>query len=192
MRVGGQEILPSRCHIIAATNRDLTALVQQGKFREDLYFRLNVVAIHVPPLRDRISDIPHLARYFLQKINTELGTDVHKLQPAVLKCLSAHPWKGNVRELENVLVEAVVTARSKVVLTEEIEEILNKNHPLSTASLSNYSLPVMEREQIQKTLTHVGWNRSKAAELLGISLPTLRSKIRKYSIAASGRSKAEA
>ncbi len=190
MRVGGQEILQSRCHIIAATNRDLAALVQQGQFREDLYFRLNVVAIHVPPLRERISDIPYLARYFLRKINMELGTDVCKLQPGVLKCLSLHPWKGNVRELENILVEAVVRARGKVIVAEEIEEILNKKHPLSAASLSNYSLPVMEREQIQKTLSHVRWNRTKAAELLGISLPTLRSKIRKYSIAASGRSKA--
>ena len=189
MRVGGQQILQSRCHIIAATNRDLAVLVQQGKFREDLYFRLNVVAIHVPPLRERISDIPHLARHFLRKINLELGTDVCKLQPGVLKCLSRHPWKGNVRELENVLVESVVRARGKVILAEEIEKILKKNHPLSVRSLLDYSLPVMERDQIQKTLSQVSWNRTKAAQLLGISLPTLRSKIRKYSIAASGRSR---
>jgi two-component system, NtrC family, response regulator AtoC len=190
MRVGGQQILQSRCHIIAATNRDLAALVQQGKFREDLYFRLNVVTIHVPPLRERISDIPHLARHFLRKINMELETDVSRLHPGVLKCLNLHPWKGNVRELENVLVEAVVKARGKVILPEEIEEILKKNHPLSTRSLSNYSLPTMEQEQIQKTLSHVGWNRTEAARLLGISLPTLRSKIRKYNIAASSQSKA--
>jgi two-component system response regulator AtoC len=191
MRVGGQQVLQSRCHIIAATNRDLAALVQQGKFREDLYFRLNVVTINVPSLRERISDIPYLARHFLRKINMELGTDVSKLHHGVLKCLSLHPWKGNVRELENVLVEAVVRARGKVILAEEIEKILNKNHSFSMASSSNYSLPVMEREQIQKTLSHVSWNRTAAARLLGISLPTLRSKIRKYSIADSSRSRAE-
>jgi two-component system response regulator AtoC len=187
MRVGGQQILQSRCHIIAATNRDLAVLVQQGKFREDLYFRLNVVTVHVPPLRERLTDIPHLARHFLRKINLELGTDVSKLHPDALKRLSLHPWKGNVRELENVLVEAVVRARGKVILAEETEKILKKNHLLSMTSLSNYSLPVMEREQIQKTLSYVRWNRTQAARLLGISLPTLRSKIRKYRIIISDR-----
>lgn len=182
MRVGGQKILQTNCHIIAATNRNLTAFVQQGKFREDLYFRLNVVSIHVPPLRERISDIPHLARYFLRKINMEQGTDVCRLHPGVLKCLSLHPWKGNVRELENVLVEAVVRARGKVILAEEIEKILKKNNPLAGGNGPDYSLPGMEREQIQKTLSHVSWNRTEAARLLGISLPTLRSKIRKYAL----------
>ncbi len=188
MRVGGQQILQSRCHIIAATNRDLAALVRQGKFREDLYFRLNVVSIHVPPLRERLSDIPYLARHFLRKINMELGTDVCKFQPGVLKCLSSYPWKGNVRELENVLVEAVIKARGKVILTEEIEQILNKNHPLSAKDISDRSLPFIERDHIQKTLSQVSWNRTKAAQLLGISLPTLRSKIRKYSLADTGKS----
>jgi two-component system response regulator AtoC len=162
-------------------------LVQQGKFREDLYFRLNVVTVHVPPLRERLTDIPHLARHFLRKINLELGTDVSKLHPDALKRLSLHPWKGNVRELENVLVEAVVRARGKVILAEETEKILKKNHLLSMTSLSNYSLPGMEREQIQKTLSYVRWNRTQAARLLGISLPTLRSKIRKYRIIISDR-----
>jgi len=192
MRVGGQKILQSHCHIIAATNRDLAAFVQQGKFREDLYFRLNVVSIHVPPLRERVSDIPYLARYFLRKINMEQGTDVSRLHPGVLKRLSVHPWKGNVRELENVLVEAVVRSRGKVILAEDIEKILQKNSPLFMDNLLDYSLSVMEREQIQKTLSHVNWNRTEAARLLGISLPTLRSKIRKYSMGASGRAGAEA
>jgi two-component system response regulator AtoC len=190
MRVGGQQILQARCHIIAATNRDLAMLVQEGTFREDLYFRLNVVTIHVPPLRERSSDIPHLVRHFLRKINLELATDVSTLHPGALKRLSLHPWTGNVRELENVLVEAVVMARGKVILVEEIEKILKKNHLFSATSIPNYSLPVMEREQIQKTLSYVRWNRTKAARLLGISLPTLRSKIRKYRIATSNSSSA--
>lgn len=186
MRVGGQELLQSRCNIIAATNRDLAAFVQQGKFREDLYFRLKVVSIRVPPLRERISDIPHLARYFLRKINTELGANVSRLHPEVLKCLSRHPWKGNVRELENALVEAVVRARGQVILPEEIAEILKKNLLFSMASSPN-SLPLLEQRQIQDTLSQVGWNRTRAAQLLGISLPTLRSKIRKYTIDPPGR-----
>jgi two-component system response regulator AtoC len=187
MRVGGQKLLQSHCHIVAATNRNLAEFVRQGKFREDLYFRLRVVSIHVPPLRDRISDIPLLVKHFLRKINMEQGTDVCKLHPGVMKCLSFQPWKGNVRELENVLVEAVVRARCKVILVEEIENILQKNNPPSTENHPDYSLPGMEREQIQKTLSHVSWNRTEAARLLGISLPTLRSKIRKYSLAASDR-----
>jgi DNA-binding NtrC family response regulator len=185
MRVGGDQILESRCRVIAATNRDLNILAHKGRFKEDLYFRLKVVTIHVPPLRERLSDIPHLVEYFLCKINMELGTKVSKLQPGVLKVLSLHPWKGNVRELENILVEAVVRARGKVILLEEIEKILEKSHPLSMMNLSAFSLPLMEREHIQKTLDHVGWNRTKAAHLLGISLPTLRSKIRKYKVVST-------
>lgn len=188
MRVGGQQLLRSRCNIIAATNRDLAVFVRQGKFREDLYFRLNVVSIRVPPLRERMADIPHLARYLLKKINMELGTEVYKLDQGVLRSLSLHSWKGNVRELENVLVEAVVRARGQIILAEEIEEILMKNQPLSMTNITNYSLPSMERKQIQDTLAHVGGNRTRAAQLLGISLPTLRSKIRKYGIAPSDRS----
>ncbi len=190
MRVGGQELLQSRCKIIAATNRDLAAFVQQGKFREDLYFRLNVVSIRVPPLRERISDIPHLARYFLRKINMELGTNVSRLHPGVLKLLCLHPWKGNVRELENVLVKAVVRARGQVIPAEEIEEILMMNQPVAMTGCQDYSLPVAERKQIEDTLSHAGGNRTRAAKLLGISLPTLRSKIRKYGIDTQGSSNA--
>jgi len=185
MRVGGDQILESRCRVITATNRDLNELVRQGRFKEDLYFRLKVVTINVPSLRERRSDISLLVEHFLSKINLELGTEVSKLQPGVLRFLSLQPWKGNVRELENVLVEAVVRARGKVILLEEIEKILDKFHPLSMTSLSAFSLPIMEREHIQKTLDHVGWNRTKAAQLLGISLPTLRSKIRKYRVVST-------
>ena len=115
----------------------------------------------------------------------QLGTKVFALQPGVLDRLSRHLWKGNVRELENILVEAVVRARGKAILLEELEEIIGENHSAPPVNLESFSLPLMEREHIQKTLKHVEWNRSKAARLLGISLPTLRSKIRKYSITPS-------
>jgi two-component system response regulator AtoC len=182
MRVGGQQTLQSRCRIIAATNRDLFSLVQQGRFKRDLFFRLKVVTINVPPLRERLSDIRELANYFLQKINLELGTEVLNLEQGVMDRLMAHNWTGNVRELENVLVEAVVRARGKVILLDEIEKILNLNHSLPDMGLSSYSMLVMEKKHIQNTLTQAGWNRTRASRMLGVTLPTLRSKIRKYGI----------
>jgi two-component system response regulator AtoC len=185
MRVGGQCTLASNCRIIAATNRDLTAMVREGTFKEDLYYRIRVVIIHVPPLRERLSDIPDLVNHFLQKINLELCTNVSKLQNGVMDRLMEHPWVGNVRELENVLVEAVIRVQGNVILLDDIEKILDNNQSGVREPLSAYSLPQVEKEHIQNTLSHVAWNRTKAAQMLGISLPTLRSKIRKYGIAPS-------
>ncbi len=182
MRVGGHQVLKTNCRIIAATNRNISAMVRQGLFREDLFFRLKVVTIQVPLLKDRLSDIPDLVNHFLQKINWELGTDATNLQKGVLDRLAAHPWPGNVRELENILVEAVVRARSKVILLDEIENILSANSHVANTGLSTYSLPHMEKEHIQKTLNLLKWNRTKTARTLGISLPTLRNKIQKYKI----------
>ncbi|MFZ7112155.1 MAG: sigma-54-dependent transcriptional regulator [Desulfatiglandales bacterium] len=181
-RVGGQQPLLARCRLVAATNRDLADLVRQGEFREDLFFRLRVVTIQVPSLRERIQDIPDLVNHFLQKINMELGTEVDKLQNGVIDRFMAHEWKGNVRDLENVLVEAVVSARGKVLLLDEIEKILSTKDGLSASGVSAFSLNGVEREHILNTLSQLGWNRTRAAQALGISLPTLRSKIRKYGI----------
>lgn len=181
-RVGGHEPLLSRCRIVAATNRDLAGMVRRGEFREDLFFRLRVVTLQVPSLRDRPMDIPDLVNHFLHKINTELGTDVNKLQTGVIDRLVAHPWKGNVRDLENVLVEAVVRAQGRVILLDEIERTLGMNEPPRSAAASSFSLDGIEREHIQSTLSQLGWNRTKTAHALGISMPTLRSKIRKYGI----------
>lgn len=182
MQVGGQNTLKSRCRIIAATNRDLVGMVQQKKFRKDLYYRLKVMTLQVPPLRERLSDIPDLVDHFLQKTNLELGTSVLKLQEGILDRLKAHPWVGNVRELENVIVAAVVRSRGKVILLEIIEEILATHQSFQDDELSSYSLANMEKRHIHKTLSGVGWNRTQAARLLKISLPTLRSKIKKYGI----------
>jgi two-component system response regulator AtoC len=181
-RVGGQQTLKSSCRIIAASNRDLAHLVQQQGFKEDLYFRLRVVTIHVPPLVQRLSDIPDLVNHFLRKINYEMGTQVFKLQKGVIGCLKAHHWSGNVRELENVLVEAVVRARGKVILLEEIVRILSVNHGGTIMGLGDYSLNKVEKDHILNTLLQCDWNRTQAARLLGMSLPTLRSKIRRFGI----------
>jgi two-component system response regulator AtoC len=181
-RVGGQNNLKAFCRIIAATNRDLGLLVQQQRFKEDLYFRLRVVTIRLPPLRERLSDLSDLVNHFLRKINYEMGTQVFKLQKGVIGRLRAHPWKGNVRELENVLVEAVIRARGNVLLLEEIERILTVNHCSTIMGLNDYSLAKIEKEHILNTLVQCAWNRTQTARLLGMSLPTLRSKIRRYGI----------
>ncbi len=186
-RVGGKHPLSSRCRIIAATNRNLAAMAAKGQFRQDLFFRLKVVMIHVPLLVNRLSDIPDLVAHFLQKINWKLGTDIFNLEKGVLDRLAAHPWPGNVRELENVLVEAVVRARGKVILLDEIDSILSSSQSVAATPLTNYSLPHMEKEHIQTTLDRMNWNRTETARVLGISAPTLRKKIKKYGIVPSIR-----
>jgi two-component system, NtrC family, response regulator AtoC len=180
--VGGQHPLPSHCRIIAATNRDLFAMVGRDSFREDLFYRLRVVTIQVPPLKARLEDIEDLVNHFLQKINLELKTSVFKLQSGVMDRLMRHSWAGNVRELENVLVEAVVRSRGGIILGEEMDDILSMKQAIPTYGLDTYSLAHMERHHIQYTLDQLGWNRSEAARRLKISLPTLRAKIKKYGL----------
>ncbi len=182
VRIGGTKTLQAHCRIIAATNRNLAEMAEQGRFREDLYYRLKVVTLHIPPLRARIFDIPLLVKHFLQKINQKLGTDVVKLHDGVLDCLMSHPWTGNVRELENALTEAIVRARGKVILLEDIEKILMLDDERQTSKLTSFSLANLEKEHIKKVLSQVAWNRKETSRLLGITPPTLRSKIRKYGI----------
>ena len=183
MRVGGHQMLQAQCRIVAATNRNLAEMVQQGMFKEDLYYRLKVVTLHVPPLRERLSDLSLLVNHFLQKIHIKFGTNVLKLQDGVIARLLLHPWVGNIRELENTLVEAVVRARGQVILLEDIDKILTgqdefqASPPLAPDSQKN-----LEKNRIEKTLEEVGWNRSEAARRLGVSRPTLRSRMRKYGI----------
>jgi two-component system response regulator AtoC len=183
MRVGGTVPLESRCRIIAATNRDLFSMVAKGTFRQDLFYRLRVVTIQVPPLRDRIEDIPDLVGHFLQKAHMRLSTGVTRLQDGGVDRLCRHTWTGNVRELENVLVAAAVRARGSVILVDDIEDALRGHGRQPDAGSEAESLPQMEKEHIQSILDKLDWNRSEAARRLRISLPTLRSKIRKYGLA---------
>lgn len=183
MRVGGQVPLRSRCRIIAATNRDLTEMTRQGSFRKDLYYRLKVVTISVPPLRERVSDIPDLANHFLKKATSEMQTAAMNFQPDVIPRLMAHPWTGNVRELENVILAAAVGARSNVILEEDIDRILRvESGGANLPPSAPRSLSLLEKDHILDVLNQSGWVRNKAARMLGISLPTLRSKMRKYQI----------
>jgi two-component system, NtrC family, response regulator AtoC len=188
MRVGGHVPLRSRCRIIAATNRDLTEMTQKGLFRKDLYYRLKVVTITVPPLRERIADIPDLAYHFLRKIHVEMHTGVMNFQPGVIDRLMAHPWSGNVRELENVILSAAVSARSNVILVEDIDRLLKGDVREGSESTGPpKSLSLLEKNHLIAVLDQVGWIRAKAARILGISLPTLRSKMRKYQIDSPDR-----
>jgi two-component system, NtrC family, response regulator AtoC len=185
MRVGGQEALKSHCRIIAATNRDLFSMVNKQEFRQDLFYRLRVVIIQLPPLRERLSDIDELVKHFLQKINLKLNSKVLHVQNGVLERLKAHQWPGNVRELENILVEAMVQTRGSVLLLDDIDKILHKYLQTEESEGGISSLISMEKEHIKKTLDALNWRRTEAAQRLKISMPTLRSKILKYNIKPS-------
>ena len=181
LRVGGQYPQQSHCRILAATHRDLNTMVQEAKFRKDLYFRLNVVTLYVPPLSERLEDIPDLTRHFLKIISHSMNKPF-QLQEGTIAILMEHNWTGNVRELKNVITAAAVRSPSKVILKEDIQSVLSL-HRDSTQTLDPASnLENIEQQHIVRVLKAVGWNRTQAARLLGISLPTLRSKIRKFGI----------
>ena len=180
-RVGGEERLTSNARIIAVTNRDLGRRVNEKRFREDLYFRLKVVEIHVPPLRTRKEDIPLLVDHLLNKINTELHKRVTRIPKDVMDALVLYQWPGNVRELENVLTRAVVLSKGAVLLPDSLPDLFDRG-PSYDHSTGIKSLRAVERKQIVKALAHTRWNKGQACEILGITRPTLRKKIRKYNL----------
>ena len=180
-RVGGDAALPMKARIVAATNKNLSDLVYHGKFREDLFFRLNVFTIEVPPLRERKNDIPAMAIHLLQKINKELHKDVRKIPIEVMEMLQNHEWIGNVRELENTLYQAVVLSTDDVLKKENI--LFRKMTPDNTLPHNNnLSLSEIEKLHIESVLKTVNFNKTKACQILKISKPTLDSKIKKYNI----------
>jgi DNA-binding NtrC family response regulator len=175
-RVGGEKTLPMNARIIAATNRDLLKEVEEGRFREDLYYRLNVVSIKAPPLRERKEDIPILVKNLLNRINEELHTKVFKVSEEAMERIQKHDWSGNVRELENVLTRAVVLSKSDV-----IEESVLPQPSEHRGNHAYYdwerSLADVEREHIRRVLDAVHGNRTEASRILGISKPTLYAKL---------------
>ena len=180
-RVGGEERLTSSARIIAATNRDLARMLEEKQFREDLYFRLKVVEIRVPPLRNRKEDILPLVDHLLNKINTELHKRVTRIPRDVMDALIHYQWPGNVRELENVLTRAVVLSKGSVLLPDSLPDLFERQSK-HKESAKIKSLAQVEREQVIKALAHTGWNQGQACELLEITRPTLRKKIRKYNL----------
>jgi two-component system response regulator AtoC len=182
-RLGGEKKMLSKARIIAATNRDLSELVRIGKFREDLYFRLKVVTIDIPPLRERKSDIPYLVEYLLAKINRELHKAVRKVPQDVMGRFVGYEWPGNVRELENVLIRAVLLSKGEVLQEECISGSLKKVLPLEDGKdTKTLSLQEMEKKHIFQILHLANWNKGKACEILQISRPTLRHKMKLYQI----------
>ncbi len=179
MKVGGEKVLKTEARIIAATNHSLRSLIESGKFREDLYYRLKVVEIQLPSLRDRKEDIPDLVAYLLEKINRELRKNVRKVPAEVMKWLTEMSWKGNVRELENALTRAVILAKGDVVLKENLP-LDSEDRKLFARALT--SLEEVEKEYIGYVLSSVKGSKTRASQILQISRPTLDKKIKDYGL----------
>ena len=183
-RVGGSELIEVDVRVVAATNRDLEKAVASGSFREDLYYRLNVIRVTLPPLRERKEDIPLLVEHFLERLEAELKRQI-RIAPEAMAVLLAHSWPGNVRELRNVLERGAVVAQGGVVRPADLglEPEPARERGGATAQLT---LEEMERRHIAEVLGHAGGNVSQAARLLGIDRVTLYNKMRKYRLTREG------
>jgi len=187
VRVGGVTPIQSNARIIAATNRDLHSMVAEGTFREDLYFRLKVVTIHMPPLRDRRSDIPELARFLLEKIAARPALRPKTLAEGAIAELMKRDWPDNVRELENSLTRAALMTKSAVLSEEELAAALDGDQYRPAAERSVKTLAEAERDHILFALESHDWNLGKTCQVLQISRPTLRAKIRMHGMAKKPR-----
>ncbi len=179
-RVGDSTPIKADVRIIAATNRDLSKKVKVGEFREDLYYRLKVVEISLPPLRDRKEDIPSLVNHFLQKLNRKLNKNIKDVSGDVQKIFMEYHWAGNVRELEHTLEHAFVTSRQDIVTVDQLPKsfkVLQREEPSSSPEKE-----LLGSRVILDALEKTGWNKSKAARLLGINVRTIYRKIEKYNI----------
>jgi two-component system nitrogen regulation response regulator GlnG len=202
-RVGGREILKADVRILAATNQDLERAVKEKRFREDLYFRLKVIPIHLPPLRERRGDISYLVSYFIEKITREMGTRISGVSPEAVKLLEAHSWPGNIRELENTLIRAAVLSPGPIlfpkdfplqanpagnsrevdslsleeVIRHKLEDYFERTKGVEIDNLYSLVVERVERPLIELTLRKTQGNQVRAAEILGINRNTLRKKI---------------
>jgi two-component system nitrogen regulation response regulator GlnG len=199
-RVGGSETVQTDVRVIAATHRDLKAWSDEGKFRPDLYYRLGVFTIHLPPLRERGDDLALLVQFYLRRINRELGREVREVAPEALERLRGYPWPGNVRELQSVLKQALLRAHGPVLLPDFLPEfpeaprepaapaprpgegldaeafILQRLGP-DTRDLYAEAHQELDRLLLPRVLEHTGGNQARAALLLGIARRTLRTKL---------------
>lgn len=186
-RVGGEDTLEVDVRIIAATNRDLKAEIEKGNFREDLYYRLNVVNIHVPPLRERKDDIPLLAASFLREFSEENGKHVTGFDNKVRAAFFSYGWPGNVRELRNCVESAVVMAQGSVITLEDLPPgVRDAQEERAIRVPSGSSLADAEKLLIRETLAAQGGNKSRTAEILGIGRKTLYQKLQEYGLDGGG------
>jgi DNA-binding NtrC family response regulator len=197
--VGGNETQRSEARIIAASNWDLEEAVEQGRFRQDLYYRLSIVPFHLPPLRERPADIPPLARTFAAAFNTKYRKGLFDIRPEAMAALRAFPWPGNIRQLEHVLQQAVLMSTGPELAVEDLPETVQRyagtTPPLAPAAPAEprangesllQSRADHERRLIQRTLEEYQQNRSRAAKALGISRVTLHKKIKQYKLQDGG------
>jgi DNA-binding NtrC family response regulator len=176
LRVGGNKEITSDFRVICATNRDLETMVRNGTFREDLYYRLNVVNITIPPLRERPDDIPLLVNHFIGKYCTSMSRDLITIEPAAMKQLEKFEFPGNVRELENMIERAIVIGNGKEIRVKDLP--MGKEAADSTVE----SLEELERKHIEQILSKYEWNVSRSARALNVDRVTLYNKIRKYGL----------
>jgi two-component system response regulator HydG len=184
--VGATEPIPIDVRIIAATNRDLEDEVRRGSFRSDLYYRLNVISLHLPPLRERGADIPLLAEHFLRNLSERSGGRNFRLSEAALELLKRYDWPGNTRELENALERAAVLTRGEVIEVEALPARIAEERPaplVDERPPENPTLEIIERAYILWVLQSEGGNKARAAEVLGIDPSTLYRKLNRYGIA---------
>lgn len=204
-RVGGNETVKTRVRVLTATNHDLAKLVDEGKFRKDLYYRLKVVTLTVPPLRARLGDVPELAHYFLFRFNRELGLDVRGFAPPTLELLQTHAWPGNVRELQSVVKQAMLHSSGTVLAPEFLPEEIRKGQASAAPAAAAASFDVLalaqglaaagqkdiyprlieavDRQIIPWVLRQAQGHQTRASEMLGISRGTLRQKLRTLGLA---------
>jgi len=183
-RVGGTRTINVDVRIVCATNRPLAELVTENRFREDLFYRINVVPIHVPPLRERKTDIPLLANHFLMKYLAKTKKDITGISKSAMKILTRYEWPGNVRELTNVIENAIIFCKGREIIQDDLPEKLRASSQIKEFDLrlSSRSLPHAEATLIHKVLEETDWNLKQAAKLLNIARGTLYSKIKKYGI----------
>jgi DNA-binding NtrC family response regulator len=189
-RLGGGRAVPVDVRVLAATNVNLRQAVRDRTFREDLYYRLNVVPIHVPPLRERREDIPRLVDHFVRKYARECRRDVRGVSTGALDALTRYDWPGNVRELENAIQRAVVLARDAVIQLQDVP--LDVAMPETVSLLADDALPLreaceqFERQHVLRTLERAQWNVSRAARLLGVHRNTVLVKLASWGVHRPG------
>jgi len=176
-RVGGNEPIKVDVRVISATNKDLRKAIEKQEFREDLYYRLNVVNIELPPLRERKEDIPILAEHFLNKFASENRKEVSGFSPEAMEFLLCYDWPGNIRELENAIERVVILAKDSLIA---IDDLPQENLSLGYSTTSKKSIKEVEKEHILNVLRKTGDNYSEAARILGISRMTLYNKAKEY------------